>query len=182
MDRYSEIVSQIKYQWRTLLSTRAVFPHMRGNMVGATKCSTAPLYRNRGYDISFNFAEPLTIERIREVNGIGYWINQNYVIRVYALLDSYGVISQTTSIDSQLSGHEEIDILRRLRNEFAHTSGWYDSSDPDKKRLRERIITHFSLRAENHPEEHRKFPIPIDKVLLPLTQGCEKYVEAWCEI
>ena len=174
----SEIIAQIDIQLNNLLNSRAMFPHMKANMIGVTHCATAPFYQNRGFDIIFSFAEPLTTQRIDEINEIGHWINQNYVVRLCALLESYNVISRGRSINTQLDGHNEVDILRRLRNEFAHTSGWYDPTDPEEKRLREKIIEHFSLKADNHPETDGKFPIPIDKVLVPLTEGCKRYVRA----
>jgi len=173
----SDILSQIEAQLSKLLSTRAVFPHMKENLVGARHCRTAPFYRHHGFDITFTFATPLTAERIGEINEIGHWINQNYVVRLYALLESYGVISKTKHINTELDGHEEVDILRRLRNEFAHTAGWYDPTDPEEKQLRDRIIEHFSLNAETHPELRGKFPIPIDEVLVPLTEGCKRYAQ-----
>lgn len=173
----SDILSQIEAQLSKLLSTRAVFPHMKENLIGARNCRTAPFYQHHGFDITFTFAAPLTAERIDEINEIGHWINQNYVVRLCALLESYGVISKTEPINTELDGHEEVDILRRLRNEFAHTAGWYDPTDPEERRLRDRIIEHFSLNAENHPELRGKFPIPIDEVLVPLTEGCKRYVQ-----
>ncbi len=149
MNRYSEIVAEIENQFQALLRARAVFPYMKEDIVGAMQCSTAPFYRNYGFDVTFSFAEPLTAEQIRKLNGIGHWINQNYVVRLCALLESYKIISQNRPIDPQLGGHEEIDILRRLRNKFAHTSGWYDPSGSKDRKLRERIISHFSLQAED---------------------------------
>ncbi|MFZ1060873.1 MAG: hypothetical protein WAP47_16950, partial [Candidatus Rokuibacteriota bacterium] len=54
----------------------------------------------------------------------------------------------------------------------------YHNTDADDRRLRNRIVDHFSLKQANHPESSRMFPIPIDEVLIPLTEGCKRYVEA----
>jgi hypothetical protein len=174
----SDILSQIDTQLGKLLSTRAVFPYMKENLVGETSCRTASLYRHYGFDISFTFAEPLTAEKIGEINEIGHWINQNYVVRLCALLESCHVVPKNRRINKELAGHEEVEILRTLRNVFAHTAGWYRDTDARERRLRERIIQHFSLKPENHPASGRMFPIPIDEVLIPLTEGCKRYVEA----
>ena len=174
----SDILCEIDAQGWKLLSTRAVFPYMKEDMIGEKRWRTAPLYRHYGLDISFTFAEPLTAESIREMNEIGYWINQNYVIRLFALLQSHNIVSETKSINQELPGHEEIDILRRLRNAFAHTAGWYHNEDAEERHLRNRIIEHFSLKEANHPASGRMFPIPIDEVLIPLTEDCKRYVES----
>jgi hypothetical protein len=173
----SEILAQIDSQLSKFLSARAMFPHTKENLIGAKHCQTAPFYRQYGYNITFSFNEPLTAERIEEINEVGHWINQNYVVRLCALLESYGVISKTEPINKELDGHEEVDILRRLRNKFAHTAGWYNPTDPEVKQLRDRTIRHFALNEESHPESRGKFPIPIDRVLLPLTEGCKRYVQ-----
>lgn len=180
------IIKEIKLHRRYLLKARSVFPHMHGSMQGAKQFPTPEFYQNYGFNVNFSFDEPLTINKIREFNGIGYWINQNYVVRLYALLNSYKIVftnkekeSEEGSIDTSLEGHNEIDILRRLRNEFAHSSGWYNSKDQGKRKLRNRIIKHFSLQESDYPEPHHKFPIPIDKVLMPLTEGCINYVNAY---
>jgi hypothetical protein len=155
-----------------------MFPYMKENLIGARSCRTAPFYRHHGLDVDFTFAEPLTAESIGQMNEIGYWINQNYVVRLFALLQSHNIVSETKSINKELLGHEEIDILRRLRHEFAHTAGWYHNEDAQERRLRNRIIDHFSLKEANHPASGRMFPIPIDEVLIPLTEGCKRYAEA----
>ena len=175
----SDVLSEIDAQVEKLLNTRAVFPYMRDDMIGANSCATAPFYRQYGLDIHFKFEKPLTADDIQRINEIGYWVNQNYVVRLCALLESYHVISKNERIRKDLPGHQEVDILRRLRNVFAHASGWYHNTDADQSRLRDTIIRHFSLKKANHPESSRMFPIPIDEVLIPLTKGCKRYAEAW---
>jgi hypothetical protein len=71
-----------------------------------------------------------------------------------------------------------VDILRRLRNVFAHGCGWYDQTNPEDKKLRERTIKHYELEPDNHPESDAKFPIPIDRVVVPITEACKTYVQA----
>ena len=181
MVRYAELVRQINIQIDYLWHSRAVFPHMQENMIGAKDCHTAPYYQNLGFNITFSFAEPLTAESVAEIDEIGHWINQNFVVRLCALLEFYKVIGPEDSgikINHQLDGHDEVDITRRLRNEFAHTAGEYDPADPKARELYERIVNKFSLGTESNPEIGGKFPIPIDKVLIPLAEGCKHYIKA----
>ena len=112
MTASSDVLSQIDVQLSRLLSTRAVFPYMRKDLVGARRLRTAPFDLRRGFGITFMFAEPLTAKRIDEINKIGHWIKQNYIVRLYALLDGHKVVFQKGRINTELDGHEEIDILR----------------------------------------------------------------------
>jgi hypothetical protein len=147
--------------------------------VGKVTFSTAPFYQRRGHNLEFHFAEPLTEDDVRRIREIGHWINQNYVVRLCALLESHGVVPKEGKgkICKELPGHEEIDILRRLRNEFAHSSGRYDATDPEARKLYERIVDHFRIQTDD-PSSAKDYPIPIDTVLVPLTQACKRYVVA----
>ena len=150
-------------------------------MIGHTQYCTAPFYRAEGYDAIVKFAEPLTDQKIDGLNDAGHWINQGFVVRLAALLQSCQIIGTKGSgiqLIPGLDGYEEVSILRELRNAFAHSSGKYDSTDSDKRKLYNRVIKHFSLDPKQYPEDDGKFPIPIDKVLVPLAEGCKKYVRA----
>lgn len=181
MTNDDELLRLIDVQVKQLLEVRAVFPHMNKNLVGARQFNTAPLYRNRGHDITFAFSRPLTEEDIDRYHAIGHWINQSFVLRLWALLEGHRVVGSSGSereINQSLPGHDEVDILRRLRNEFAHTSGKYDPQKPEQKKLHDRIFEHFELRPNDHPSDHPGFPIPIDAVLMKLAEGCKEYVRA----
>lgn len=178
MSESEKIIDQINIQIRNLLNIRAIFPTIENEMLGQTKFKTAPFYENKGFSIDFNLSEPLTIERIEEINQIGRWVNQSFIVRLCALLESYHVIPQENKgrIDQKLDGHEELDILRRLRNVLAHTSGRYNPSDSEEKQLYIRITEKFSITAES-PDTAKEFPLHIHTLLLPLAEGCMHYVK-----
>jgi hypothetical protein len=98
-------------------------------------------------------------------------LNENFIIRLFALLESYGIYSK---IDKELEGSEEIDILRRLRMVLAHSLGKYHPNDPDQRKLVDRIIKRMGLRIDDPAE----FPLDIDKVIDPLVRGCKTYIKA----
>jgi len=175
----SEITSQIDVQLRNLLNVRAMFPTIRENMVGKRRFPTAPLYKSQGYNINFQFDQPLTEEKREEINQIGRWVNQSYVVWLCALLELHWIIppQKHGCIDQSLEGHEEVDILRRLRNKLVHKSGIYSPTDPDAKKLYERMVSKFSLRTESS-ETATQYPVHIDDFLIPLTEGCKQYVRA----
>jgi hypothetical protein len=176
----SEIIQQIEQQWADLLRVRSAFPTMRDNVIGAQHVSTAPFYQDHGYHVRLSFAQPLTPETIKEVNHIGRWLNESYVIRLCALLEFYQIIPREGQgrINQSLEGHEAIDILRRLRNALLHRSGRHNPEDANSRKLYECMVQTFSVQAESSTTA-AQYPVHIDGFLLPLTEGCKCYVKGW---
>lgn len=183
MVSFKEINLQIDSHWNDVLRVRSMFPTMNNNLIGAQKVSTAPFYRNMGLNVEIQFSQPLTLEDIDEINQIGRWINESYAIRLCAFLESHGIIPKEDKgkINKKLEGHEEVDILRRLRNELLHRSGQYNPDNPDSRRLYERMVTHFSLETESSTTAV-KYPVHIDGFLQPITNACKRYVQGYFEL
>ena len=173
------ILDDIDIQLRNLLNTRAIFPYMTHDLIGHSIFNTAPFYQARGYNIQFQFGEPLNQSRLDELNSICHWINQNYLIRLCSLLEYNEIIPREDQgrLDNSREGFDDIDILRRIRNIFSHTSGRYNSSDPDEIRLYNRIIEQYHLDRSTIINAN-EYPIPIDKVIIPITEGCKKYIQS----
>lgn len=152
---------------------RAYFPYVPDNLIGAREAFTAPYYIKRGFKIRFLFDKALTQEDVQRTNEIGHYINQNFIVRLCAMLESYHFLSNEILIDNTVAGWEELDMVRRLRNHFAHTSGRYDHRDQDQKKLVERLISYFDLGIVN-PED---FPLSIGEVIDRLFEGCKRYVK-----
>ncbi len=181
MDTAREIIIEIENQLDFLMNARSVFPHLTNRMVGRTQFETPPFYQIRGFNITFNFAQPLTENDVTRISAIGHWINQNYVIRLCAILEANGIIlkKEKGKINNQLEGHKEVDIVRRLRNQFAHSSGRYNPSDPDKRKLYRRLVDHFGIHENAQPiDSATDYPVSIDTILMPLTKGCIDYILA----
>jgi len=177
MSEFEKIIEQIDIQIRNLLNIRALFPAVENEMVGQTKFSTAPFYQNKGLNIEFTLSSPITLEKIQEINEIGRWVNQSFVVRLCALLESHHIISKNEKekIDQSIDGHEDVDILRRLRNVLAHTSGRYNPTNSDERKLYERMVERYSINIDGL-ETVKEFPLHIDTFLLPLAESCKRYV------
>lgn len=93
-------------------------------------------------------------------------------MRLCAILESHGVLSETICIDQSIDGWKEVDLARRLRNVMAHTSGRYNPSNTDHKTLLGELVSRFKLSNTNR----REFPLDIDKVIYPLFEGSKRYV------
>ena len=190
-----EIVAKIDRMVADLFHVRALTPCMRGNLIGKTRFRTAPLYRRKGYNIHFEFPSPLTEEDIDRYRGVGDWINQSFVIRLCALLESHEVLLKpqkrrrkpdkkreaTTKFEKVvkgLRGAPDARILVGLRNAFAHKGNRHNPKRRDERELFQAILTRYALQRNAHPAGRKSFPIPIDDVLKPMADGCKKYVRA----
>jgi len=172
----SEVISAIRAHQECLTRSRATFPHISDAMVGESEFPTAPYYFTQGHSVTFRFQPPLDLDTARSIHETGQWINQNFVVRLCAVLDSHKVTGQQIENRKHLPGYAELRLARRLRNLFAHASGRCDPDNPEHQKLRSELIEHFGLRPEECPEGW--FPLPIEAVLSKLAQGCVDYVEA----
>jgi len=179
MEKPEILIEQINIQFEYLLSLRALFPYMNDSLIGESIFRTAPYYRNKEFDVHFNFGRKLAQEDIDRIISIGHWANQNYIIRICSLLEANKIIPKENEgkIDQTIDGWEEVDLVRRLRNQFAHSSGKYDFKEPKEKKLYERIVIHFNVSLAKASSEATEFPIPIDTVIEPLTESCKKYIK-----
>lgn len=161
MDRQKNILDRLK----------AFFCYMNEDVIGAKGVRCGGYYRSKGLDVSLQFSRPITKEDVIQHNELSRWLNESFIIRLYALLESHGIYSK---IDRGLEGSDEIDILRRVRMILAHSLGKYHSNNSDQRKLVDRIITHMDLKIKDPVE----FPLDIDKVIDPLVKGCRLYIKA----
>lgn len=70
-----------------------------------------------------------------------------------------------------------IEIIRFLRNEFAHKTGHFNPANPKSVQLRERLHTQFKIDPSIIPS--MQFPLDKNEVIRPLVDGIKKYVEAF---
>lgn len=118
------------------------------------------------------YKDPLTKEFISFNNKVGHFTNQNFIIRLYALLEYYQIIGNNIKIDFKLPGADELDILRRLRKYFSHRSGPYNKADAEQIELFNTIESHFHLGKTDSND----FPISIDTVITPMVNRIKEYV------
>ena len=171
-----EIVLEMEHLRGMFRNCRAYFPFVSEANLGQQVIETAPYYINAGYRLVIIFDRPLDMESIQRINELIIWENQNFVIRLYALLNARGVVSDKKSINQILPGWYDIDLIRRLRNPLAHSSGRYNKNNSVHRKLRADIIKHLNL---SNPLDG--FPLAIDTVLDRLFDGCLKYVRARAE-
>jgi hypothetical protein len=173
-----DVGAEIDRQVEFLHRCRSVFPRLQSNMAGQTEFEAPQYYRQLGYNVSVKLAQPMTAEFIDGLFELGHWLNENFVTRLWAILESNQIVSKTSKIDQGLENWRDVDLLRRLRNKIGHGSGAYDPADAEKKKLFDAIVQHYNVPGGYSYFEVEKYPIGVGQVLVPMAQGCKKYTAA----
>ena len=170
---FKQINKEMDTLWTNLIKNRGYFPCVDDGSVGTKSLLTPPYYRDKGINIVHTFEEPLSIEIKDEILRIGHWINQNFIIRLCALIESYQLLSNVIKIDFTLDGAEQLNIVRRLRNRFAHSSGRYNPDNNDDVKTMKLMGKNLGISIEGRTD----WPLVIDTVLERLLEGCKLYAE-----
>lgn len=162
----------IDQQIELLLRARAVFPFMPPEAVGKAEFATGLVYAAAGHRATITFSPRLSNEERLARNAVGHWINQNFIVRLWAIMDSSGT---TKPIRHKVDGAEEVDLVRRLRHQISHSSGRLDANKPEQLKLQEALARWAEADAESLASD--EFPVSIDSVLLPLAGACKRYLD-----
>ena len=159
-----EIVNQIRLLEQLFRETRSNYPYIDEQYIGKT-----PILRfNVGNNIAYiNYEKPITKE-FRELNNkIAHFHNQNFIVRLFSVLNNYQVFQNLKISDSP-----ELYTLKRIGNIYCHGSGSYDKTNDDHKRLMRRMIKTFNLEDISYSD----FPISIDNVINQIIKASINYV------
>ncbi len=163
------VLRDIDTLWDKFKQCRAHFPCVSKTMVGQKCVPTAPYYVAQGFQITYVLNQELTLEMVDQLNEIGHWLNQNFVFRLYAILDYHNVVN---SIEQDIDGWKYVNVLRWLRRYFSHQSGHFDENEKEHQTTMQEINDLLGVNVDGHED----FPLPIDKVLHPLMEGCKRFV------
>ncbi|MBD3229650.1 MAG: hypothetical protein GF329_15825 [Candidatus Lokiarchaeota archaeon] len=136
--------------------------------------TTPPGYIGTKINIRIKFAGDYDQDTIDRFNEIARYLNQNVIIQLYALMNYYKLVGDNISINHNVSGWKELDLLRRLRNIFAHKTGIVNHKVKKEAKLFNEIIQHFNLKKDTIDRRH--FPLPSDRVIMKLFDGCIRYI------
>jgi hypothetical protein len=168
----NKITGEIDLIWKLHLNVRSHFPYVRKEAIGKRIIESSAYYEMHGFSIKYNYNKPIEEKDVSYLNHLSNWINQNALIRLYALMNYCGFVSETISIDQNIDGWKELDLLRRLRNHFAHTDGRFNTCDDEQLYLVKEIVDYFNLNKSTY--DH--IPINIDEVMEPIFDGCKRYL------
>lgn len=155
------------------IKVRARFPKIGESQIGQTVIQLPEFFQKSGINFELRFNSALTEESRKENNDIGHFINQNFVLRLYAILNYYEFLGESVSLNKDSPGFIEVEIVRRLRNIYAHSLGRYNEQDSGHRKLRDLLFDRFNVDAK----EYLEFPLNINRVLTPLIVGCKEYIK-----
>jgi hypothetical protein len=115
----------------------------------------------------------LHLDRLRNTPD-GHWINEAFVVRLWAVLESHGIATGSKRIRQDLEGWRAVDICRRLRHEIGHATG--DIDDREARRLATQMVEVFDVEPHDSIFEG-KFVLSKDKVLRPMLAHARNYCE-----
>jgi hypothetical protein len=165
-----DVCDEINRQWENHLTSRAVF---YSGMDLSVACKESPSYYvQKGIDIKFQLPTPLTPILKRTLVDAPNWLNQNYIIRLFGILDAPGLIRAGKDQSNQYT-----EIVALLRSRVgAHSSGTHKITKGDSKKAQELIHEHlddgFSL------DDLERFNLSINTVLEPLKDQCIEFVRS----
>lgn len=158
--------------WQKFLKAKAYFPYLNESAIGKNSLGSSDFDQMFGISMWLKFSKNLTKREIEDINEIGYYINQNFIVRLFALLQSYGVTDDLPNFKNY-KYYEYIEVLTLLRNCFAHSSGFYNPANRNHRKAIEKIKELFGV--EQIKEDW--FPIPKDRVIFKIFSGVKEFTK-----
>lgn len=155
--------------WPLFVDARSLCVYLPRDAVGWTRFAPGPFYEQEAPYAYVELKAPMTREALAAHNQIAAWTNQNFPIRLWAILESHGF---TKPIRDSAQHADTVRFLKKLRQHFAHGSGAYDSSKKRHAELQSELLRLFDV----HPG-HDPLPLNIESVLQPMYERCVRYVE-----
>jgi hypothetical protein len=162
----------IEKNWLLTVKARAMCPFTDASAVGTVGYISPRWYQTRGAVYYVNLAKPLTLVDIQEMIQIGSFVNRSFIISMAVVLEEYNIVPSGSAPDRTKNGGNHVQLIKWLRNRFAHGEWEYDANNPKHVETWNLLITLFPNRAMNNPN----FDIPIDSVLESLKNGVLDYI------
>lgn len=165
-----KICEEIELQWEYHIVSRSVFFSGFGD--NDFKFESPTFYKNKGAFFCVTLPEERTGIMNRTLKGVGAWLNQNYIIRLWGILDGNGIITVGKNESNSYT-----EILSLLRHKVgAHSSGYRNPKRSKSKEATKLICKYFDRAFI--PNDADFFNLSIDTVLEPLKTKCIGFVRS----
>jgi hypothetical protein len=159
------IVKEICQLEQLFQETRSNYPHIDEQYIGKTPILRFTVGNNVVY---INYEKPITKE-FRDLNNkIAHFHNQNFIVRLFSVLNHYQIFKNLKISDSP-----ELYVLKRLGKIYCNSSGNYDKDNIDHRNLMRRMIKTFNLEDKIYDY----FPISIDTVINQIIKASINYAK-----
>jgi hypothetical protein len=167
-EQIEEICEEVERQWEYHFIARAAFPPNIMEVI--PEYESSPYHIRQGARVKVCVPVPLSPLMERGLEGIGNWLNQNYIIRLFGILDEYQVITAGKEANNPYTR-----ILASLRHKVgAHSRGYRNPESSEVRKLTQLIQAH--LDSSVLPDDVRHFTLSIHPVLHRLKEHCVKFV------
>lgn len=170
------LCDEIARQWEYHLITRAAFPPD----VEKSIAYRSPPYFRPHIDLAVLVLSRLSPDQLERLKDTPHWLNQNYILRLYAILDDKHHTNLKVSVMKAGKGTANcIDILALLRNIIAHTLGdrTADTQKGEVAKVESLIKKEFpAIKLPSEDIEH--FTFPVDTFLCSLKDKCIEYARS----
>ncbi len=174
-----DLIERIDELHQIHLSLRGIVQYVAEHHEGKNIINCGSKVPSSWFDIEFTFQNPITNQTRKELNILSEYLNQNFIVRLHSLLEYEGIKSDGVTIDTELEGHNMIEIIHFLRKQYAHRLGEFDPNNKESKKLRTRLFKEFHIdQSESLPTQ---FPLDKNRVIKPIVDGTKKYVKALWE-
>jgi len=129
-------------------------------------------YIDKGVHFRVRVLLPLPQVMERRLGDVGHWLNQNYIIRLFGILDQDGVI---TAGKNERNPYTLILALLRQRV-GAHSRGYRNPKSREVRKLTKLIEEHLKISIE--PEDAQHFNLAIDTILYTLKEYCVVFIRS----
>ena len=162
----------IEKAWQSTIKVRALCPTASKSAVGLTEYSSPDWYQVHGAVYFVKPTHPLTERDIAELSEMASFVNRSFIIAMSAILESYDIVSYKSEPDLSVNGGEYVQLVKWLRNRFAHGEYEYDRNKlkhVETRKLLEKLLPKGASKGEG-------FVTSIDTVLEQLKDGVLTYI------
>ena len=173
MDRSAH--DAVETSWRAFIHVRALCPSARDSFIGATSYQSPSWYRNRGARYTVSLPAPFTDDDLTRLQEGTSFVNRSFIITLAAILEAYEIVPYRVEPDRSLDGGDHVQLVKWLRNRYAHGEYEYDATNEkhvETRQLLENVLPDIADATEG-------FPASIDSVLEPLKDGVLQYIDAF---
>ena len=167
------MLDEMRILFNRFMFVKAHFQGFPPNSIGQTEFASSELHKYFGQNIVFIFPEGLTQEHLNKINDAAYYTKQNFIIRLCALFFKYQILHAEKKLNKNYPEWKYVDMLRRLINHFAKSSGLPNLNNPEHRKTIQKMEILFDIQID----KIEKFPLAIDKIIIPLYNGCTEYVK-----
>ncbi|MBN1460112.1 MAG: hypothetical protein JXA57_11270 [Armatimonadetes bacterium] len=164
----------IETSWNAFIHVRALCPAARQSFAGKTSYQSPPWYRMRGASYTVTVPSEIDQEHLDRLREGASFVNRSFVITMAAILEEYGVVPYRVDPDRSLEGGDHVQIVKWLRNRYAHGEYEYDENNGYHVQTRELLEATLHCMSANSDG----FRASIDSVLEPLKDGVLRYIDA----